>query len=52
MVTVNAHFDGKVIVPEHSALAWLAENALEADTLPADLAAQLDHHLYGCPKKD
>jgi hypothetical protein len=34
--------------PGHSALAWLAENALKADTLPADLAAQHGHYLYGC----
>jgi hypothetical protein len=74
-VTVSAHFDGKVIVPdepldlppnqalrvhieplegeaEESALAWIAANAVENDTLPTDLADQHDHYLYGCPKKD
>jgi len=74
-VTVSAHFDGKVIVPdepldlrpnqalriqiepleseaEESALAWIAANAVESDALPADLADQHDHYLYGRPKKD
>jgi hypothetical protein len=77
-MTVNAHFDGKVIIPdepldlppnqalivriepvrgpgepvEASALAWLASNAVESDSLPADLADQHDHYLYGCPTKD
>jgi hypothetical protein len=77
MMTVNAHFDGKVIVPEpielppnqplivriepiganatgveQSALAWLAANAVESDTLPVDLADQHDRYLYGGPAKD
>jgi len=76
-MTVNAHFDGRAIVPdepldlppnqalilqiervepaepaEESALAWLAANAVESDALPADLADQHDHYLYGCPTKD
>ena len=74
-MTVSAHFDGKVIVPdepldlppnqalrvhieplegeaEESALAWIAANAVENDTLPTDLADQHDPYLYGCPKKD
>ena len=75
-MTVHAHFDGKVIVPdepadlrpnqalilqiepvtpgddpEGSVLSWLATHALADDSLPADLAAQHDHYLYGCPKK-
>jgi hypothetical protein len=73
-IDFNAHFDGKVIVPEmavdlprdrsfnvhietwntetpeatepQSALAWLAENAVE-DDLPTDLSEQHDHYLYG-----
>ncbi|SPF53993.1 conserved hypothetical protein [Candidatus Sulfopaludibacter sp. SbA4] len=76
-MTVNAHFDGRAIIPdepldlppnqalivhiepvgtrgtaEDSALAWLAANAVENDDLPADLADQHDHYLYGCPRKD
>ena len=35
-----------------SALAWLADNAVESDALPADLADQHDHYLYGRPAKD
>lgn len=72
-MTVNAHFDGKVIVPdepldlppnqalilqiqtvsengapaEESALAWIAENAVDSDAVPADLADRHDHYLYG-----
>lgn len=34
-----------------SALSWLAENAVKEDGLPADLAHQHDHYLYGTPKK-
>jgi hypothetical protein len=37
---------------DESALAWLAANAVENDALPADLADQHDHYLYGCPTKD
>ena len=37
---------------EESALSWLAANAVENDVLPADLADQHDHYLYGCPTKD
>ena len=76
-MTVNAHFDGRVIIPDEpldlqpnqalivqieavgaretgdeSALGWLAANAVENDDLPADMADQHDHYLYGCPKKD
>ena len=76
-MTVNAHFDGKAIIPdepldllpnqalivqiepvgtreavEESALAWLAANPVESDTLPTDLADQHDHYLYGCHPKD
>jgi hypothetical protein len=73
-MTLNAHFDGKAIIPDEpldlppnqalivqiepvgsrepvdeSALAWLAANAVEDDSLPADLADRHDHYLYGCP---
>jgi hypothetical protein len=76
-MTVNAHFDGKAIIPDEpldlppnqalivqivsvgaretadeSALAWLAANAVENDALPADLADQHNHYLYGRPMKD
>ena len=76
-MTVNAHFDGKAIIPDEPldlppnqalivqiesvearetadepALAWLAANAVENDALPADLADQHDHYLYGCATKD
>ena len=37
---------------DESALAWLASNAVENDALPADLADQHDHYLYGCTTKD
>ena len=74
-MTVNAHFDGKAIIPDEpldlppnealivriervgvmpegeSALGWIAANAIECDDLPADLADQHDHYLYGGPKK-
>jgi hypothetical protein len=71
--TVNAHFDGKVIIPdepldlppnqalivsiepvaekheaaEGSVLSWLAANAVQSETLLADLADRHDHYLYG-----
>ena len=74
-MTVNAHFDGRAIIPdepldlrpnqalivqieliegktEEPALAWIAANAVDSDALPADLADQHDHYLYGRPKKD
>ena len=77
-MTVSAHFDGKVIVPdepldlppneplilqiqrvggeaapaEASVLSWLADNAVDSDALPADLADRHDHYLYGRPSKD
>lgn len=73
MVTVNAHFDGKVIIPDEpldfapnqslivqirpvggeaastgeSVLSWLAANAVDSGSLPADLADRHDHYLYG-----
>jgi len=34
-----------------SALRWLAENAVEDDSLPTDLSYQHNHYLYGTPKK-
>ena len=37
--------------PPVSALEWLANNAVDDDNLPADLSYQLDHYLYGTPKK-
>jgi hypothetical protein len=74
-MTVNAHYDGKVLIPDkpldlplnqavvvqieavldeadegvESSLTWIAENAVEVDPLPADLAANHDHYLYGGP---
>ncbi|HXP88661.1 MAG TPA: hypothetical protein VN841_28280 [Bryobacteraceae bacterium] len=77
-MTVNAHFDGKVIIPDEPldlppnqalivqiqpvdardeivrepALSWLADHAVENDTLPADLAERHDHYLYGRSVKD
>jgi hypothetical protein len=73
IVTVSAHFDGKVIIPdepldlppnqalilqiqpvggkagpaEESVLSWLADNAVDSEALPADLADRHDHYLYG-----
>lgn len=35
-----------------SALDWLAKNAVADDSLPTDLSYQLDHYLYGTPKKE
>ena len=32
-------------------LTWLAANAIESDTLPADLAERHDHYLYGSPRR-
>jgi hypothetical protein len=72
MVRVNAHFDGKFIIPDEpvdlplnqplvirieprgtltgaadqSVLSWLAANAIEADTLPADLADRDDRYSH------
>jgi hypothetical protein len=72
-MTISAHFDGKVIVPdepldlrpnqaviiqietveeEGAALAWIAANAIEVDSLPSDLADQHDHYLYGSARRD
>jgi hypothetical protein len=34
---------------DNSALSWLAENAVDSDELPRDLADHHDHHLYGRP---
>ena len=77
-MTVSAHFDGKVIVPdepldlppnqalivqiarvgdhavpsEESALTWIAANAVDSEALPADLADQHDHYLYGRSSAD
>jgi hypothetical protein len=35
-------------IADDSALAWLEANAVEDDSLPADLADRHDHYLYGC----
>ena len=77
-MTVSAHFDGKVIVPDEpldlppnqalivriervcgevviadeSALAWLADNAVDSDALPIDLSDRHDHYLYGRSSTD
>jgi hypothetical protein len=37
---------------EGSALAWLAENAVDDPSLPTDLSHQHDHYLYGSPKQE
>jgi hypothetical protein len=37
---------------KQSALDWIAKNAVADDPLPADLSYQLDHYLYGTPKKE
>jgi hypothetical protein len=37
---------------DDSALSWLAANAVETDTLPADLADQHDRYLYGDGARD
>jgi len=34
-----------------SVLDWIAENAIDDDSLPTDLSYQHDHYLYGTPKK-
>lgn len=34
-----------------SALLWLAENAVDDPSIPADFSQQVDHYLYGTPKK-
>jgi hypothetical protein len=77
MISIHAHFDGKVIVPDdpvdlrpgqdlivqiepahpdraqqESALKWLVENSVESLEIPADLAEQHDHYLYGSPKRE
>ena len=78
MIAINAHFDGRVIVPDEPvdlprnqrllvriepvavadrppdglALDWIAKNAVDSPTLPADLAHQHDHYLYGTAKKE
>ena len=77
-MTVSAHFDGKVIVPDEpldlppnqalivqiervggelvtsdeSALTWLADNAVDSEALPTDLAERHDHYLYGGSSND
>jgi hypothetical protein len=80
MISIHAHFDGKVIVPDEplnlpsgeplivrvepvsgtpppveptgSSLGWLLANASDGAALPADLAREHDHYLYGSPKRD
>lgn len=81
MISIHAHFDGKVIVPDEplnlpcgeplivrvepvggtprltqespeSSLSWLLENASDSPSLPADLAREHDHYLYGSPMRD
>jgi hypothetical protein len=74
MVSIRAHFDGKVFVPDEPVdmppntpvrlvlapqtgeppladLARLAESLPDVPEWPADGAAQLDHYLYGTPKR-
>ncbi len=76
MITVKAHFDGLVFVPDEpvrlpvgfqlqipietgaiagvstlSDLAKIAQDFPANPELPADLATQHDHYLYGIPKQ-
>ncbi len=77
-MTVSAHFDGKVIVPDEpldlppnqalilqiqavasedvsaqeSSLTWIADNAVDSDALPVDLADHHDRYLYGRSSRD
>ena len=37
--------------PSASALQWLAEHSVDDPSLPNDLSDNLDHYLYGLPKK-
>ena len=37
--------------PSVSALAWLAADASDRKAVPADLAHQHDHYLYGTPER-
>ena len=37
--------------PKENALAWMLEYAGIVDDMPADLAAEHDHYLYGTPKR-
>jgi hypothetical protein len=37
---------------KQSAFDWIAKNAVADDSLPTDLSYQLDHYLYGTPKKE
>ena len=50
-LTVNAHFDGKVIVPDEPLdlrpNQALILHAVDSDALPEDLADRHDHYLYG-----
>jgi hypothetical protein len=53
-IAINAHYDGKVIVPDEP--LDLPPNQpllvrIESISLPSDLSHQHDHYLYGVPKK-
>jgi hypothetical protein len=37
--------------PQMSALKWLADHSVDDPSLPEDLSDNLDHYLYGLPKK-
>jgi hypothetical protein len=76
MVTIRAHFDGRVLVPDEplnlpanqplrvvvyaesdsefplAGLAHLAQTYSPVDHWPSDGAKQVDHYLYGTPKRD
>lgn len=39
-------------VPTGSVLDWIVAHPISDDSLPADLAHQHDHYLYGTPKKE
>jgi hypothetical protein len=34
-----------------SAVNWMIDNAIDDPSLPDDLSANLDHYLYGAPKR-
>jgi len=76
MISIRAHFDGKVFVPDEpvslptdesvtlhiearspkpkkevSALQWIEDHAIDSPDLPSDLSTELDHYLYGLPKR-
>lgn len=37
---------------EQDIFEWMAENAIDDDSLPPDLSRNHDHYLYGTPKRN